>query len=62
MQRPFVVLHYTKNYFSKVAYFSKIYYTSKYDPTVSGASVDPTSQIRHVGITGSTKLKRTSLE
>jgi hypothetical protein len=42
-----VVLHYTKNYCTKVVYFSKIHYrTSMYDPIASGAIVDPNSQVR----------------
>jgi hypothetical protein len=47
--RHFVLLHsaYTKNCYTKVVQFSEIYYsTSLYDPTVSGASVNPTSQVR----------------
>jgi hypothetical protein len=45
--RHAIVLHYTKNYCTEVVYFSKIYnHTSLYDPIVSGANVDPTSQVR----------------
>jgi hypothetical protein len=41
-----VILHYTKNYYTKVLYFLKIYNrTSLYGPTVRGTSVDSTSQV-----------------
>jgi hypothetical protein len=44
--RHVVILHYTKNYYAKVLYFPKSKnHTSLYDPTASGASVDPTSQV-----------------
>jgi hypothetical protein len=40
------ILHYAKNYFSKVLYFPKIYnHTSLHGPIASGATVDPTSQV-----------------
>jgi hypothetical protein len=45
--RHVAILHYTKNDYNKVVYFLKIYYrTLLYDSIVSGASVDPTSQVR----------------
>jgi hypothetical protein len=41
-----VILHYTKNYYTKVLYFPKIYnHTSLYGPVACGARVDPTSQV-----------------
>jgi hypothetical protein len=44
--RHVVILHHTKNYFTKVSYFPKIFYhASLYGPTASGASVDPTLQV-----------------
>jgi hypothetical protein len=44
--RRVVILHYTKNYYTKVLHFLKIYnHTSLYGPIASGTSVDPTSQI-----------------
>jgi hypothetical protein len=42
----YVILHYTKYYNTKVLYFLKIYnQASLHAPTVSCASVDPTSQV-----------------
>jgi hypothetical protein len=44
--RHVVILHYTKNYFSKVLYFLKTFHhTSLYGPTASGARADPSSQV-----------------
>jgi hypothetical protein len=44
--RHAVILHYTKNYCTKVLYFPKIYnHTLLNGPIASGASVDPTSQV-----------------
>jgi hypothetical protein len=41
------ILHYTKYYKTKVVHFLELYHhTSLYDPVASGASVDPTSQVR----------------
>jgi hypothetical protein len=41
-----VILHCTKNYYTKVLYFLKIYnQTLLYGPIASGASVDPISQV-----------------
>jgi hypothetical protein len=47
MQTPYFVLYHTKNHYAKFVYFSTLYYRiSVYEPAVSGASVDPTSQVR----------------
>lgn len=41
-----VILHYTKNYHTKVSHFSKIYHcTSLYNPITSGISANPTLQV-----------------
>jgi hypothetical protein len=46
MQRHVVILHYKKNYATKVPYFPKIYnHTSLYGSVASGPSVDPTSEV-----------------
>jgi hypothetical protein len=44
--RHVVILHYTKNYSTKVLYFPRIYdHISLYGPIASGASIDHTSQV-----------------
>jgi hypothetical protein len=45
-RRYVVILHHTKNYYTKVLYFMKVSnHTSLYGPVASGASADPTSQV-----------------
>jgi hypothetical protein len=44
--RHAVILYHTNNYYAQVLYFPKIYNnTLLYDPTVSGTSIDSTSQV-----------------